>query len=72
MYKHELEFGVVYLCRAKTEEARIIAWENLQRAKAEAEIRKLEVLFFLLVAFLFFLFPLKQKVIIKCVRECYY
>lgn len=28
---------------AKTEEARIIAWENLQRAKAEAEIRKLEM-----------------------------
>ncbi|KAF8095143.1 hypothetical protein N665_0339s0014 [Sinapis alba] len=28
---------------AKTEEARIISWENLQRAKAEAEIRKLEM-----------------------------
>ncbi|KAF8084069.1 hypothetical protein N665_0735s0008 [Sinapis alba] len=28
---------------AKTEEARIISWQNLQKAKAEAEIRKLEV-----------------------------
>ncbi|ESQ30939.1 hypothetical protein EUTSA_v10011395mg [Eutrema salsugineum] len=28
---------------AKTEEARIISWENLQKAKAEAEIRKLEM-----------------------------
>ncbi|CAF2106579.1 unnamed protein product, partial [Brassica napus] len=27
----------------KTEEARIISWQNLQKAKAEAEIRKLEV-----------------------------
>ncbi|CAH8386245.1 unnamed protein product [Eruca vesicaria subsp. sativa] len=28
---------------AKTEEARIISWQNLQKAKAEAEIRKLEM-----------------------------
>nr|VDD03138.1 unnamed protein product [Brassica rapa] len=31
------------------EEARIISWQNLQKAKAEAEIRKLEVFFFHLV-----------------------
>ncbi|WZZ08123.1 hypothetical protein YC2023_094044 [Brassica napus] len=34
----------------KTEEARIISWQNLQKAKAEAEIRKLEVFFFHLVS----------------------
>lgn len=33
------------MCRAKTEEARITSWQNLQKAKAEAEIRKLEVFF---------------------------
>lgn len=32
--------------RVKREELRITAWENLQKAKAEAAIRKLEVLFF--------------------------
>lgn len=31
-------------CRVKRDEASIMAWENLQKAKAEAEIRKLEVL----------------------------
>lgn len=31
--------------RSKREEARITAWENLQKAKADAAIRKLEVLF---------------------------
>lgn len=34
------------LCRWQREEAKIIAWENLQKAKAEAAIRKLEVGFF--------------------------
>lgn len=29
--------------RLQREEAKITAWENLQRAKAEAAIRKLEV-----------------------------
>lgn len=29
--------------RSKREEAKITAWENLQKAKAEAAIRKLEV-----------------------------
>ena len=33
------------MLRCKREEAKIIAWENLQKAKAEAAIRKLEVLF---------------------------
>ena len=33
------------LLRCKREEAKITAWENLQKAKAEAAIRKLEVLF---------------------------
>lgn len=32
------------LCRVKREEAKITAWENLQKAKADAAIRKLEVL----------------------------
>jgi len=31
--------------RCKREEVKITAWENLQKAKAEAAIRKLEVLF---------------------------
>lgn len=31
--------------RLKREEAKINAWENLQKAKAEAAIRKLEVIF---------------------------
>jgi hypothetical protein len=31
--------------RLKREEAKISAWENLQKAKAEAAIRKLEVIF---------------------------
>jgi len=31
------------LSRAKREEAKITAWENLQKAKAEAAIQKLEV-----------------------------
>jgi hypothetical protein len=35
----------LFFCRVKREEAKITAWENLQKAKAEAEIRKLEVLF---------------------------
>ena len=30
-------------CRSKREEERIIAWENLKKAKAEAAIRNLEV-----------------------------
>lgn len=43
-----IEFTVVYsiqhvLCRLQREEAKISAWESLQKAKAEAEIRKLEV-----------------------------
>ena len=33
------------MLRCKREEAKITAWENLQKAKAEAAIRKLEVLF---------------------------
>jgi len=33
------------MSRAKREEAKINAWENLQKAKAEAAIRKLEVNF---------------------------
>jgi hypothetical protein len=36
---------VIVLLRCKREEAKITAWENLQKAKAEAAIRKLEVLF---------------------------
>jgi nicotinamide riboside transporter PnuC len=32
--------------RLQREEAKIIAWENLQKAKAEAAVRKLEVLLF--------------------------
>lgn len=31
------------ICRQQREEARITAWENLQKAKAEAAIQKLEV-----------------------------
>lgn len=31
------------VCRLQREEAKISAWENLQKAKAEAAIRKLEV-----------------------------
>lgn len=42
----ELRLNVSYFCRVKSEEARITSWQNLQKAKAEAEIRKLEVLFF--------------------------
>jgi hypothetical protein len=34
-------------CRLQREEAKISAWENLQKAKAEAALRKLEVLLFL-------------------------
>jgi hypothetical protein len=34
------------ISRLKREEAKISAWENLQKAKAEAAIRKLEVIFF--------------------------
>lgn len=42
------QFMLVSLCsllkfRIKREEARITAWENLQKAKAEAAMRKLEV-----------------------------
>jgi hypothetical protein len=33
----------VSICRLQREEAKIAAWENLQKAKAEAAIRKLEV-----------------------------
>lgn len=33
-----------FFCRLQREEAKITAWENLQKAKAEAAIRKLEVL----------------------------
>lgn len=33
-------------CRLQREEAKIAAWENLQKAKAEAAIRKLEVFLF--------------------------
>jgi hypothetical protein len=32
--------------RCKREEAKITAWENLQKAKAEAAVRKLEVFLF--------------------------
>ena len=35
----------LFLSRCKREEAKITAWENLQKAKAEAAIRKLEVVF---------------------------
>ncbi|XWS14711.1 hypothetical protein CRYUN_Cryun35bG0032200 [Craigia yunnanensis] len=35
------------ISKIKREEAKITAWENLQKAKAEAAIRKLEVAFFL-------------------------
>lgn len=56
--------GFRFLCRLKKEEAKITAWENLQKAKAEAAIQKLEVhtllnktiihnSFFLLLASLF-------------------
>lgn len=34
-----------YFSRLQREEAKITAWENLQKAKAEAAIRKLEVLY---------------------------
>lgn len=34
---------ILLACRLKREEAKITAWENLQKAKAEAAIRKLEV-----------------------------
>jgi hypothetical protein len=40
-----LETWLFVLLRCKREEAKITAWENLQKAKAEAAIRKLEVLF---------------------------
>ncbi|CAN0922314.1 hypothetical protein LINGRAHAP2_LOCUS33020 [Linum grandiflorum] len=33
------------ISKAEREEAKILAWENLQKAKAEAAIRKLEVVF---------------------------
>lgn len=39
------EISLFVLLRCKREEAKITAWENLQKAKAEAAIRKLEVLF---------------------------
>lgn len=38
-------FFLKNICRFRREEAKITAWENLQKAKAEAEIRKLEVIF---------------------------
>ena len=34
---------ILLACRLQREEAKITAWENLQKAKAEAAIRKLEV-----------------------------
>lgn len=37
---------VFYFSRLRREEAKITAWENLQKAKAEAAIRKLEVLLY--------------------------
>lgn len=33
----------LFPCRLQREEAKISAWENLQKAKAEAAIQKLEV-----------------------------
>lgn len=36
-------FHSITLCRLQREEAQIAAWEELQKAKAEAAIRKLEV-----------------------------
>lgn len=47
LYMYEVIFAknlyCVWYCRWQREEAKIIAWENLQKAKAEAAIRKLEV-----------------------------
>lgn len=42
-------------CRLKREEAKIAAWESLQKAKAEAEIRKLEVNSLLALQFIYHL-----------------
>ncbi|KAK9100700.1 hypothetical protein Scep_024130 [Stephania cephalantha] len=39
----EVSDGTKNISRVKREEAKIIAWENLQKAKAEATIRKLEL-----------------------------
>ncbi|KAK9112766.1 hypothetical protein Scep_020285 [Stephania cephalantha] len=39
----EVSDGTKNISRVKREEAKIIAWENLQKAKAEAAIRKLEM-----------------------------
>lgn len=36
---------LICFCRLQREEAKITAWENLQKAKAEAALRKLEVRF---------------------------
>lgn len=33
------------MARFEQEEQKILAWENLQKAKAEAEMRKIEVMF---------------------------
>lgn len=38
-----LIMSLMVSCRVRRDEANIMAWENLQKAKAEAEIRKLEV-----------------------------
>lgn len=40
------KFLLQFSNRARRDEAKISAWENLQKAKAEAAIRKLEVYFF--------------------------
>ncbi|KAK9140418.1 hypothetical protein Scep_010099 [Stephania cephalantha] len=39
----EVSDGTKNISRVKREEAKIIAWENLQKAKAKATIRKLEL-----------------------------
>ena len=44
-FREQKRYNVIVLfwCRIQREEAKIVAWESLQKAKAEAEIRKLEV-----------------------------
>lgn len=34
---------LLFFCRFKREEAKILAWENHEKAKAEAEMRRIEV-----------------------------
>lgn len=40
---HSSSSLLVLVCRYEREEAKITAWQNLQKAKSEAAVRKLEV-----------------------------